>query len=553
MRETSSWVATTLAGLSLDEKIGQLLHPFVRPYESNEQIMASLPEVRVGGAFIFSGAAADFRRVTALLQSGPGLPLVVSSDLESGAGRMISDATTFPDLMSLAASGSLEQARLVGEATAVEARAHGVHWTFGPVVDVNAHPGNPITNTRSLGDRPADIARLAAALVESMQAHGLAATAKHFPGDGWDDRDQHLATSVNPLTLEEWKRTSGQPFRRTFEAGCWTTMVGHIALPCADAGDPADPPGPPPAILSKKVTTDFLRGVLGFDGLVISDAIEMNGSVSRIRSPYDLLVRMVNAGNDMLLFSEARRDFAILKEAVAKGDISEARIEEACRRVLELKEKLGFAADPASALPAADPEVVLAPHRPRFAAGARELARAALTEVRRDPAGRPVLRQGDKVLAVHLRSNPEYHVDGFDALLAARGIQVERRTEASDPYEYRGMDLGQYRLILFLWTIGPTWGTGCIRPAGAWTRGPWFVRHAYPACPVAHVSFGTPYLIHDIPWADTLLNAYSPDPHTQQAVADWLCGDREAMGSSPVDLERHAKVRALIAREFARG
>src|SRR5262249_28412257 len=158
---------------------------------------------------------------------------------------------------------------------------------------------------------------------------------KHFPGDGWDDRDQHLATTINPLSVKEWNKTSGIPYRETFAAGCWTTMIGHIAMPSLDPGDGRDPLGPPPAIQSKKITTGFLRGKLGFDGLVISDAIEMNGSVSRVASAYELVVKMINAGNDMLLFCDAKRDFAILQQAVAKGDITLARIDEACVRVLE--------------------------------------------------------------------------------------------------------------------------------------------------------------------------------------------------------------------------
>ncbi len=550
MRSTSSWVQKTLASLSLDEKLGQLLHPNVRPHWTEEELKKALPPVRLGGAFIFSGPGDQFARVARLLQAGPGLPLVISTDLESGAGRMISTATSFPDLMSIAAANDVELARRMGEATAVEARAYGVHWTFGPVVDINAHPGNPIANTRSLGDDPHKIARLATALVESMQAHGLAATVKHFPGDGWDDRDQHLATSINPLSLKEWKKTSGVPYKAAFEAGCWTTMIGHIAMPALDAGDPRDLAGPPPAIQSKRITTDFLRGKLGFDGLVISDAIEMNGSVSRVRSAYELVVNMINAGNDMLLFCDAKRDFVLLQKAVAQGDISLERVDEACSRVLELKEKLGFAANPASALPAADPDSALAPHHERFADAARSLARRALTPVR---SCTPVsLKKGDRVLVLHLRSNPEYNVDGFDDLLKARGIEVVRRTEADTPYEYRSIDYKDYAMVLVLWTVGPTWGTSFIRPSGPWMRGPWFVRHEYPPCPIVHVSFGTPYLIHDVPWADNLLNAYSPDAFTQQAVAEWLFGEVKATGTSPVDLDRHAKVRELIRKEFAR-
>lgn len=550
MRPTTPWVRQTLASLSLDEKLGQLLHPNIRPEATVEALKAQLPPVRLGGMFVFSGLAADFIRVTNLLQDGPGLPLLVSSDLESGAGRMIGGATTFPDLMAVAAADDEALARKMGEATAIEARAHGVHWTFGPVVDVNGNPGNPIANTRGLGDDPARVTRMARALVAGMQAQGLAACVKHFPGDGWDDRDQHLVTSINPLTRDEWEKTSALPFRRTFEDGCWTTMIGHIALPSVDPGDPSDPFGPPPAILSRKITTDLLRGDLGFDGLVISDAIQMNGSLSRVRSDYELIVKLVNAGNDQLLFCDAKRDFAHLQRAVACGDISRERIDEACTRILELKEKLGFATDPASARPTARPDVArVVP----FSQTAATLAQKALTVVRQESRARTALKKGGKALVIHLRSNPEYHVDGLDELLRARGVSVDRRTEADPAFALQTLDYTAYQMVLFAWTIGPTWGTNFIRPAGPWARAPWFVRGTQPACPLVHVSFGTPYLTHDVPWADTMVNAYSPDPHTQAAVVSWLLDGAEAPGTSPVDLGRPDRIRNLIAREFGPG
>jgi beta-N-acetylhexosaminidase len=558
MKPHSPWVVKTLASLSLDEKIGQLLHPNVRPQVSSEELFDALPPVRVGGMFLFSGSTEDFVRITNLLQDGPGLPLVISTDLESGAGRMIQGATNFPDLMSTGAANSEALASLMGEATAVEARAYGVHWTFGPVVDVNANPANPISNTRSLGDNPAKVARLAKALVEGLQKHGLAATVKHFPGDGWDDRDQHLLTSINPLIRAEWDRTSALPFRETFgrgadSGGAWTTMIGHIALPSVDPGDPADPFGPPPAIMSRKITTDLLRGELGFDGLVVSDAIEMNGSMSRVRTPDEAIINMINAGNDMLLFSIAKRDFEILRRAVAEGRVTRERIDEACAQVLALKERLGFASNPASARPAADPEKVLAPHRARFAQASRELARRALTLVHSDGRVPLTLKAGDRLLVVHLRSNPEYQVDGLDNLLKVRGVVVDRRTEADSAFDLRSLDYSKYKAVLMAWVVGPTWGTNFIRPAGAWMRSGWFVRHEQPLCPHVHVSFGTPYLVHDLPWADTLLNAYSPDPSTLEAVVEWLFGELTPNGISPVDLDRPAKIRELVAREFSRG
>lgn len=560
----SPWVRSLLAAMSPAEKIGQLLHPSAKPNGSVEEIQASLPPVRVGGLFIFACTADAVLRVARDLQApGKGvageLPLVLSSDLESGAGRMIKECTLFPDMMGVAACGDEGLAFEMGRATAREGRAHGLHWNFGPVVDLNYEPRNPITCTRSLGDDPQRAARLARAMILGMQSEGLCATAKHFPGDGWDDRDQHLATTINPLSLGEWERSSGVPFRAALDAGVLSVMIGHIAMPAVDPGDPADPAGPPPAMMSRPITTDFLRGRLGFRNVVISDAIEMNGSVSRARSPYEMVVRNVNAGCDMLLFSSAKRDFGILAEALEKGDLSMERLDEACSRVLALKEALGFAGDPASALPAEKTftsipsggakraaNAGLAPDEvASFRASAFAIASRAVTAERAEDL--PLaLEKGSRVLCVHLRSWPEYDVTGFDELLRARGVEVDVRTEADDIYLFRGIDYSKYAAVLLLYVIGPTWGMNTVRPRGSMSRIPWFVCQAHPGCPVVAVSFGTPYLLHDLPWARNYLNAYSPDGFTEEAVLRILLGEAEPEGKCPVDLDRAERLRELL-------
>jgi beta-N-acetylhexosaminidase len=572
----SAWVKQTLGSLSLEEMVGQMLHPYVRPHESAAAIAAGLPPVRLGGAFLFTGNTEEYLRTIGFLQieSGKGggaadaLPIAVSSDLESGAGRMIRDSVLFPDLMALAAGGAgaagQDLAAAMGEATAREARARGVHWCLGPVVDINANPRNPITNTRSLGDDRDLVASLGAVLVTSMQRCGLCATPKHFPGDGWDDRDQHLCTSVNPLSRNDWFAESAVPFRRAIDAGAWSVMLGHIALPWADPGRPGDWAGAPPALLSRAIATDLLRGELGFSGVALSDAIEMAGSVARVSSAYDLIVGLVNSGSDMLLFSNAARDYALILRGVKEGRIPAARVAEAAGRVLALKEALGFAADPESALPArelrgagtspsgAANSPPTAAEEDRFRQAARTIARRALTVVRDAKAALPLgLSSGDRVLVVHLRSNPEFHADGFDALLAERGFAVERRSEADDPYWFRAQDYSRFKAVLLVFVQGPTWGTSGIRPNGPYMRGPWFIVHECPACPIVGVSFGSPYLADEFPWVPAWLNAYSPDPESIRAAVDALTDELAPIGVSPVDLDRPARLRAATARFLA--
>jgi beta-N-acetylhexosaminidase len=546
MRQASSWVRARLAEMSIEQKIAQMLIPNFRPQSNPDDMAAVLvPGLDPGGVFFFGGTSDEFRRAAEWLQDRCVLPALVCSDLESGAGRMISDCVTFPDLMALAAAGSLELARAMGKATALEAREQGVHWTFGPVSDLNANPYNPIVNTRSLGDDPAKVSAFARELVASMQEHGLAACAKHFPGDGWDDRDQHLCTTINPLSLDKWDAQSGKVFADLVRAGVKSVMVGHIALPSVDPGNPNDPFGPPPATFSRKIVTALLRERLGFEGVVVTDALEMGGLVTRTHSRAELIVACVNAGCDALLFSETRHDFESLRTAVIDGIVPEERIDEAVSRILALKEGLGLTSHDA----ARPGRLLGAAVRAGFGASADAVARGAATLVadRLLSAARRLSPPG-RVLVIHLRSNAQYNVDGFDALLAEAGFEVERRTEADFDRDWAHLDYSSYAAILFLWTMGPTWGTSDIRPGGSFMRIPWFVRQAQPACPMLHLNFGNPYLAHELPWADYVLNAYSPDIHSQRAVLDVILGKEEARGVSPVEIGRPGRLLSLIAR-----
>jgi beta-N-acetylhexosaminidase len=541
----SEWVQQTLAKMSLDQKIAQMLMPNFRPQlkpESMEDIL--VPGLDPGGVFFFGGSSAEFKRSAEWLQARCAVPALITSDLESGAGRMIADCVTFPDLMGLAAAADLGLAREMGRATSAEAREHGVHWTLGPVTDVNANPYNPIDCTRTLGDDPDRVASFSRELIVGMQEEGIAACAKHF--HGWDDRDQHVCTTINPLCLDDWLKHSGKPFAEAIRAGVKSVMIGHVALPCVDPGDPDDPLGPPPATLSRKIVTGLLRERMGFQGVIITDALEMGGLVSRASSREDLLVRVVNAGSDVLLFCLAREDFRIIKRAIEKGAIGIERIDNAVSHILALKEDLGFALGAGAARPKPLPANT---KRADFEAAAESVARKSITLVRGIP-GAVKLSAGDRVLTIHLRSHPEYNVDAFDGLLEKEGFKVTRKTEADSDLSWINDDfISGFKAILILWNMGPTWGTADIRPGGNYMRIPWFVRQRFPQCPMLHISFGYPYMSHDLPWAEYLLNAYSPDIHSQKAALDVILGRESARGQSPVDLSRPRRFVELLVKE----
>jgi len=527
----SEWVEQTLSNLTLDQKIGQLLHPCIRPSASEAGRDKVLGGVEPGGVFLFSGTRQQFLTSTRWFQEHSPVPLIISSDLENGAGRIVEDATTFPDLMALAATDDETLAFEMGRATAVEGRACGVHWAFGPIVDMNINPYNPGTSTRSLGDNPDRIARLSGAMIRGMQANGLAASAKHFPGGGLDDRDQHITNTLNLLRADQYLALSGRMFQEAVNLGVWSIMIGHISLPAFDPGDGTHIQNAPPATLSKKITTGLLRKKMGFEGVIITDALDMAG-VTAFGPFEEIIPAVIEAGSDMILFSEARRDFDILKRAVDAGRLTEARIDQSVRRILALKEQLGLRKN-------SGPIPQSAAEGEQFQQLSQTIAQKSLTVVRDRHQALPLkLEPGMRLLSYHLRGDIDDNVNGFDTLLRERGVEVVHfnETEHVGQLAKKTGFADDYDAILINVALCPSWGTGRIRPAGDYMRDVWaLIASHHPR--LAVISYGTPYLSYEMPHVPLVINAYSPDPNTQKAVLRLLTGEIEAAGSSPVNLE----------------
>src|SRR5919108_5243696 len=316
------WVNATLAALGTEDKVAHLLIPPLGAYDyRREAVDAFLADRTLGGIFVGMADCDQHRAEIAKLQARCAIPLVVASDLEAGAGYFVRGGVPFPDPLAVAAANDTQLAYTLGTAAAREGRYAGIHWAFAPVVDVNVNPDNPIANTRSLGDDPERVARLAEAIACGMQEHGLAACAKHFPGDGVDDLDQHTVTSVNTLSQQEWHRISGLPFRKAIEAGIWSVMVGHIALPAWD--DTQNACGVyRPASISHTLVTTLLRGELGFQGLIVTDDMNMGG-VAGYAKRRERTVACIAAGCDMLLFPKLPDDYVTLVDAVRAGGLPE--------------------------------------------------------------------------------------------------------------------------------------------------------------------------------------------------------------------------------------
>jgi beta-N-acetylhexosaminidase len=519
------WVDDTLAALRTEDKVAQLLIPTLGSYDyRREAVDAFLAKRALGGVFVGIADRDQHREEIAKLQARCSVPLVVASDLEAGAGHFVRGGVPFPEPLAVAAANDARLAYMLGTAAAREGREAGIHWTFAPVVDVNVNPDNPIANTRSLGDDPGRVAHLAAAIARGMQEHGLAACAKHFPGDGVDDLDQHTVTSVNTLSRDEWHRVSGFAFRQAIDAGVWSVMVGHIALPAWE--DAQNACGVyRPASISHKLVTGLLRGELGFQGLIVTDDMNMGG-VAGYANRRERTVACIAAGCDMLLFPKLPDDYATLVEAVRSGALSEARVDDAVRRILAFKARLnlhtGVLFGPA----------VTEPEQQAFTEASHQIAAAAVVKVRDLHGTLPILplRPGAKVLTITLASGAQ-DVPEVDQALRVRGYHVDHMY---NPDDLRVSDQTfAYDAVFVNFVFKGMWGVQSIRSVGTHNR--IFIGGFYSDHPcVVFTSFGSPYHLRMFSTLPNYLNVHSSCPDSQRAAVQVWFGEAEACGMSPV-------------------
>jgi beta-glucosidase-like glycosyl hydrolase len=286
--------------------------------------IADALDVGVGGFILFGGNVESVRRLTADLMRRAGRPLLIASDLERGAGQQVTGLTEFPPPAALAALDDPAVVRWAGAVTAQEARAVGINWVFAPVADLDLLPENPIVQTRAFGADPDRVATLVRAWIEGCQGAGALACAKHYPGHGRTTVDSHLALPVVEEAAGELQRTDLVPFAVAVESGVGSLMTAHVAFPGLD-------PSGRPATISRPIL-DQLRGSLGFDGLVVTDALIMDGALVGRRES-DAAVEAIQAGVDLLLYpKDSRRVRDALEQSVASGSVPRARLEEALGR-----------------------------------------------------------------------------------------------------------------------------------------------------------------------------------------------------------------------------
>lgn len=526
------WVETTLAALSPDARAGQL---FVHSSMGKDPAeLDRLAALQPAGITRFHTPDLDYEIdfIDRLRAAAP-LPLLISADLE-GSRMSLPFGTEVPNPLALAAINDTAASRQIATIMADEARVMGINWSFTPVLDINAAFRSPIVATRGFGANPDTIRRHALAQIEVFQSKGIAATVKHWPGEGHDDRDQHLVTTINPLTLPDWEATHGALYRAAIDAGVLSVMSAHIAFPAfvraldPDAGIEAFRP----ASVSRVLNNTLLRDRLGFNGVIVSDATPMAG-FGAWGPRAQMLPEVIENGCDLILFSpDPAADLALIKAAIADGHISPARLESALVRVLGLKAALGL--HQTRVTPAADQRAALG--RPGNRIIAQTITNRAPTLVKDtqnllplspDKTRRLLIVSGGIISPIHPDPAPFdlpdlLRAEGFDVTLHSPGAPI-------DPSQHDAMIyLFGEETLLTRGRIFLDWAkiTGTFHAAMA--------RHWHDI-PTAMISFGYPYYLYDAPRVPTYINAFATMPSMQKAVLDCLLGRAPWNTTSPHD------------------
>jgi beta-N-acetylhexosaminidase len=351
------WAESTLRHMTLEEKIGQMIMIWVHVQYMNGQS----PEyqkltdaihtyhlggfgvsVAVDGGLLQKGDPMEAAYLTNSLQKQSKYPLLMAADFERGASMRLIGPTDFPAAMAFGATGDPALARQFGQVSALEARAIGIHWNWFPDADVNSNPANPIINTRSFGEDPAQVSTMVTAYIQGARGAGLLTTAKHFPGHGDTDTDSHLALARVTGNSDRLNSLELVPFRAAISAGVDSVMIGHLVVPAVES-DPNKP-----ASVSGSVITGLLKDKLGFKGLVVTDGMDMNGLVStfsgtRPQISAEESIAAVLAGDDMLILPpDLDGAYHGLIDAVHQGKISQQRIDESVLKILRMKASVGL-------------------------------------------------------------------------------------------------------------------------------------------------------------------------------------------------------------------
>ena len=478
-----------------------------------KELESIIKKYNIGGVLFRPTNSVVLKKKCGVIQEISKIPLLIAANLETGGAGAATDKTFFANPMGVAATNDISITKKFAKVCATEGLECGINWSFSPVVDININPQNPITNIRAFSDDTETVIKNACAFVEEMQSEGMAACCKHFPGDGVDFRDQHIHPTYNNLSSEDWYKSFGKVYKSVIDKGTLSMMIGHICQVNLAMDENPDllPQDVRVASLSSELLTGILRGKLGFNGLITTDATVMAGYYQEAENREDLLPLSIAAGCDMLLFvADLEKDYNAVLKAYKNGVFSELRLNEAVSRILALKMKV-CKENKRDEIPSKQWQ--------------KECAHRAVTLVKNNANLLPLTNPKAVKICVF---GSETTVDGdiYDItqkILTEKGIICEQYNVEKDIFTDEPIIIfGNYQT-----------GSGKTAVRIFWDRR--FNSNYIAKKNVIFVSLGNPYLLQDIPRVKTYINAYSPNKATIEAVLSKILGESEFVGNSPID------------------
>ncbi|MBP2642674.1 MAG: beta-hexosaminidase [Firmicutes bacterium] len=542
--EAIAWVKNTLASMDIKAKVGQLFCPIAHSQDRG-YLDNFLTAMQPGGILFRPEPGAEIQASHNYLQQNSKVPLLITANLEVGGNGSALEGCFYGYPMQAAATGNEEMAYRLGMVAGREGGAVGCNWAFAPIVDIDRNYKNPITNLRTYGSNPDTVLKMAKAYMRGAQESGIAVSAKHFPGDGSDDRDQHLHVGVNNLSVEEWDATYGRVYKGMIEAGTDSIMVGHIMLPEYTR---ALLPGISdqeilPASMSPEIIQKLLREKLGFNGVVIIDASPMGGFTMAEKREL-AIPKTIAAGCDMFLFNRnVEEDMEFMLAGIERGILTVERIDEAVTRILALKASIGLHNQKQTGEIIKGKEKLELLNCQQHKEWAQECADLAVTLVKDTQKALPLSPEKHKRIWLFVLGEGQAHYSQdahllFKELLEQEGFEVEIFDKVKYQFAYMGISVKElkekYDAAIYFANIEPASNKTVMRVNWSMPMGcdmPWFINEI----PTIGVSVGSPYLLQDIPQLKTLINGYSGNEAVVKSVVEKLLGRSPFKGGSPVD------------------
>lgn len=567
--EDCKWVEDTIQNMTLDEKIGQLFFN-MGSSRTEDYLKMTVEKYHIGGIRYNPGTADEIYEQNRILQENSKIPLIIACNTENGGDGACTDGTMIGSQTKIAATGNAEYAHQLGLMANKEAAAIGCNLSFAPVCDIMYNWENPVIGLRTYGNDPGQVAEMAKAYLEGAHENpGFSCAAKHFPGDGLDFRDQHVANSVNTMSCEEWDKTFGMVYQTLIDHGLEAVMAGHIMQPAyARYFNPElTDDEMMPATLSKELIQGLLREKLGFNGMVLTDASHMVGLTCRMKRS-DVLPAAIAAGVDMFLFfNEMEEDFSSMKQGYLDGRITEERLDDALHRILALKAHMGLHKKQKGELMPPREKVHEIVGCKEHVEAQKEISDRSVTLVKyKDQEVLPLTPERYKrIMIVYVKGlsapglgalfaggtspaeilRDKLKEKGFDAFIYESPVEklLQEAKEGKKPdlnmYFAGKTPIKEFRenqdLIITLVDIAGGFQP-VARPAFGMTKGggeiPWYVFEL----PVVVVGVGYPFVLADIPQARTYINTYDSKASTLDAlVAKLMSGEGAFTGTDPVD------------------